>query len=153
LSNEVHDEFHVPKGVLIAAAALITLTIIFAATARLTGTGATRLALAPAVQSKSLFFRDLPDGGVSVVDAADNTRVAILPAGKDGFVRVVMNGLAQDRAVSGIGADVPFLLKRLQDGSAVLEDPTSGRVVTLNAFGYKNLEAFTQLLEPQSAKP
>ena len=145
--SEIHDEFHVPKGALLGAAALLAVTILFATVARLSGEGATRLTLAPVVQSRALFFSDTPEGGVAVFDARDRSPVAVLPAGNHGFVRVVLHGLAQDRAVSGLGADMPFHLNRLQDGSAVLEDPATGRVVTLNAFGSSNLEAFTQLLD------
>ncbi len=132
---------------------MIGFTIAFASVARLTDTGATRLKLAAVEQSRPLLFADTPEGGVAVFDARDRKQVAVLPAGNHGFVRVVLHGLAQDRAVSGIGADVPFNLNRLQDGSAVLEDPATGRIVTLNAFGSNNLEAFTQLFDQQVAQP
>ena len=145
--SETRDEFNVPRGVLAGAAVLIGLTVVMATVARLTDTGATRLSLAPAVQSRALEFADLADGGVSVIDAGSKSQVAVLPAGHDGFVRVVLRGLAQARAASGLASDQPFNLSRLQDGTSVLEDPVTGRVITLNAFGASNLTAFTQLLE------
>lgn len=151
--SETHDEFHVPTGALVAAATLIGLTIVFATVARLTDTGATRLTLAPVVESRALLFSDTPEGGVAVFDARDHSQVAVLPAGNHGFVRVVLHGLAQDRAVSGHGANEPFHLNRLQDGSSVLADPVTGRVVTLNAFGASNLAAFTQLLDKKGEQP
>ena len=153
MSETHHDEFHVPWGALAGAALLIGMTIALATVARLTDRGATRLTLAPTVESRSLQFTDGADGGVVVTDTASKERVAVLPAGHEGFVRVVLRGLAQDRAVSGLGASAPFNLKRLQDGSAVLEDTATGKIVLLNAFGANNLAAFTQLLDKPSAQP
>jgi putative photosynthetic complex assembly protein len=151
--SEQHDEFHVPWGALVGAAVLVGLTVVMATVASLTDTGATRLTLAPVVESRALHFADLADGAVAVIDATDKSQVAVLPAGHDGFVRVVLRGLAQDRAASGLGSNEPFKLSRLQDGSSVLEDPATGRVVTLNAFGANNLQAFTQLLDQKGAQP
>lgn len=153
MSETHHDEFHVPWGALAGAAFLICTAIALASLARLTGHGATRLSLAPAVETRVLHFTDLADGGVAVTDAVSKAQVAVLRAGHEGFVRVVLRGLAQNRSASGLGDGAPFLLKRLQDGSAVLEDPATGRVVLLNAFGANNLAAFTQLLDKPSAQP
>ena len=128
--SETRDEFHVPRGALIGAALLIGFSLVFATVARLTDKGATRLALSPVAETRSLHFSDLADGGIAVIDAKNQKQVAILPAGHDGFVRVVVHGLAQDRAASGLGAGQPFNLNRLQDGTSVLEDPATGRIVT-----------------------
>ena len=56
-----------------------------------------------------------------------------------------MRGLAQDRTINGVGPETPFKLSKLEDGRLVLVDPTSGRVVTLEAFGSNNLAAFQEL--------
>jgi putative photosynthetic complex assembly protein len=140
----------IPKGALIAAAFLMAWSILFAFVATKTDFGATRLDPAAPVQSLSLQFNDLADGSIGIYDAAKKRDIEILPPGKNGFVRVVMRGMAQGRAVNGVGAEVPFTLSKLEDGRLVLIDPTSNRIVTLEAFGFNNLASFQDLFNKGS---
>ncbi len=134
-----------PKGALIGAGVLIAASLSFALLARTTDIGATRLTPSAPVATLSLVFNDLADGSIGIIDATNQRTIDILTPGKNGFVRVVLRGLAQDRAVNGVGADLPFKLSRLEDGRLVLVDPTSGRIVTLEAFGSNNYAAFEDL--------
>jgi putative photosynthetic complex assembly protein len=135
----------VPTGALIGAAMLIAVSMAFAFVARTTDIGATRLTPSATLETLSLRFNDLADGSIGVYDTVKQRNIDVLVPGKNGFVRVVMRGLAQDRAVNGIGPDVPFTLNRRADGRLVLIDPTSGRIVTLEAFGSGNYASFEAL--------
>lgn len=142
-----------PRFALVAAAVLITLAIIFSATARLTGLGATRLELAPPVSSATLKFADLEDGSIGVTKAESGREVARYTPGTSGFVRVVLRSFAFNRARSGIGPDAPFILSERADGLLVLEDPATQGVVTLDAFGHGNVTAFQDLLSKGKEVP
>jgi putative photosynthetic complex assembly protein len=130
-----------------AAAALVLFSIVLAAVARWTDFGATRLAIAPPVETMELKFDDRADGSIAISQWPANREIALLEPGTNGFVRVVMRGLAFERSRQGIGKDEPFRLMRLTDGSAVVEDPATGKVVTLKAFGFANAATFEQLFE------
>lgn len=150
--SEHIDDKPFPIGALIGGATLILLSIVFAATAKLTDVGATRLTVAPPVTTLDLKFNDLQDGSIAIHDAADGREIERLTPGTSGFVRVVMRGLAFERSRQGIGSDVPFRLMKLEDGMSVVADPTTGRVVTLKAFGYGNAEAFERLFTKGKTK-
>ncbi len=153
MHEEAIDVKPFPRSVLIAAAALIGMSILFALSAKLWDFGATRVEYAPITQSRELFFKDLPDGSVGVVDARLNTELAALKPGHDGFVRVVMRSMARDRTVLGTTADVPFRLALHADDTLSLTDLATGEVVMLNAFGAMNRKSFEQFLAMGSTTP
>jgi putative photosynthetic complex assembly protein len=134
-----------PRGALIAATGLISLSIVAAGAGRLTGLGVTRMPTAPAVQSRALHFDDRADGGVQVTDASRHI-VAVLPPGTNGFARGVLRGLARARRQEAIGAEPPFILTRWADGRLTLKDPSTNQHVSLEAFGATNSEVFARLL-------
>jgi putative photosynthetic complex assembly protein len=134
-----------PKEVLLAAAALIALTVGGASVARLTGVGRTPALEARAVRSLSLHFEDQVDGSVLVRRADDGALIYTIAPETNGFMRATLRGLAQERRRSGIGDATPFLLTRWSDGRMSLEDTTTGRNVALDAFGETNSGAFAKL--------
>lgn len=135
-----------PRGALFGAIALVCFAIAAATAARLGGIGVTRVADADAVAMRELRFVDRADGGVDVV-AADNGRtVDVLPAGQDGFVRIVLRGLARERIRQEHDRGIPFRLTRWADGRLSVEDPTTGRRVDLGAFGAVNAASFARLM-------
>jgi len=144
--EEAIDANPFPRSMLIAAAALIGMSIVFAASASYWNFGATRLEYAPVTQARELLFKDLPEGSVGVVDARLNRQIAELKPGHDGFVRVVMRSMARDRIVHGTTADVPFRLALHADDTLSLTDLATGEVVMLNAFGSMNRKSFEQFL-------
>jgi putative photosynthetic complex assembly protein len=135
-----------PRGVLIAAAVAVVGSIALAAMGRITG-AANSDPTAPAVASRTLLFKDRPDGAVVVFDASDPARpIAIVAPETNGFLRATMRGLARQRLREDASHDIPFRLTQWQDGRLTLEDPTTGRRVEMTAFGITNEEAFARLL-------
>jgi putative photosynthetic complex assembly protein len=68
----------VPRGGIIAAAALVLFSLATVTTARLTGTGGVHMTLPPAAESRDLQFEDAQDGAVLVYDAHDRQLVETL---------------------------------------------------------------------------
>lgn len=142
MSHASEEQF--PKGALIAGALLMAVSIAFAAVAKLTDVGATRLTIAEPLESLDLVFKDLTNGSIGVVSTREARQIAELAPGESGFVRVVLRGLARGRLVNGGGMDEPFRLTRHTDGQTTLTDLATGRVVTLSAFSRGNAAAFEQ---------
>ena len=135
----------VPRALLGGAAALVAFTFLASAGARLTDIGTVHMPAAQPVETLSLRFLDQDDGGVAVVDAADNTRLFTVQPGTNGFIRATLRGLARERKREGVGEAPPFELTHWNDGTLSLEDATIGRRIGLDAFGPTNAEAFAQL--------
>lgn len=144
MSEAAHTQLF-PRGALVAASALIGLTIVAAGTGRLSGIGVTRMPAATPVHTRALHFADRHDGAVVVSDA-DGRTVAVLDPGTNGFARGVMRGLARARKLEDIGAEPPFVLTRWADGRLSLEDPTTKHQINLEAFGATNSAVFARLL-------
>lgn len=120
--------------------------VVGVAVARLSGMDPRQAPDAPAVATRSLMFSDRADGSIAVVDARSGVLVHTVAPGEQGFIRGAMRGLARERKLRGLGADVPFELVARADGRVTLLDPATGRRIDLESFGPDNLGAFTQLL-------
>jgi putative photosynthetic complex assembly protein len=135
-----------PRDILIIAGGVIAFSICVAAAGRLTGAANSDPA-GPMVASRELLFKDQPNGGVAVFDAAHpSAPIAIVAPETNGFLRATMRGLARQRLRQDADRDVPFRLTEWQDGRLTLEDPTTGRRVEMEAFGITNESAFAALL-------
>jgi putative photosynthetic complex assembly protein len=134
-----------PRAVLIGAALLIGFVILATAMVRITGVGRTEMPMAPIVESRQLLFLDNGDG-TTTVKVPDEGVVAELESGTDGFVLGVMRGMVRERKSYDASLDAPYLLSRREDGRLLLEDPLTGRVIDLRAFGVTNAGAFAKLL-------
>ena len=135
-----------PRGALIGAALLLAFTITSAAISRISGLGTVQMPESALVESRPLRFEDMRDGSIRVTDARTGQVAASVEPGTNGFIRGTLRGLARERKRQGIGIEPPFMLTRWADGRLSLEDPTTGRVIALDAFGPTNGEAFAQLL-------
>jgi putative photosynthetic complex assembly protein len=135
-----------PRGALIGAALLVTFTVTSAALSRISGLGTVQMPESALVESRPLRFEDMRDGSIRVTDARTGQVAASVEPGTNGFIRGTLRGLARERKRQGIGIEPPFMLTRWADGRLSLEDPTTGRVIALDAFGPTNGEAFAQLL-------
>jgi putative photosynthetic complex assembly protein len=151
--SDAIDAQQFPKAVLVAATCLIGFTMIFAALARYADIGATRLDTSGVVASREVRFSEQAGGAIKVDDAATGREIALIPAAGNGFVGVVLKGYGRDRGLAGIGAEAPYRISTLADGRSIIEDPTSGRVVMLGAFGPDNLKAFSQIIAQTGEHP
>lgn len=104
-----------------------------------------------AVQSRNLYFHDAEGGRVIVKDANDQSTVAVITIGEDGFMRSVMRGLARQRIASGFDDSEPFELTSWNLGYLSLNDPVTGRFIELTAFGPDNAGAFARLLPKEES--
>jgi putative photosynthetic complex assembly protein len=136
-----------PRGVLLAAGALLAFSMGAALVGRLGGMNATPPPPAAQVQTRNLLFADRADGAV-VVTEPNGTTVAVVAPGTGGFLRGVVRGLAQERLRRDADPQTPFELTRWSDGRLSLTDPVTDRYVYLEAFGPSNVAAFAVLLAP-----
>jgi putative photosynthetic complex assembly protein len=144
--TDASDFRPVPRFALTLAGAAVASSICLAAVGRLTGS-ANSDPTAPAVLSRSLVFRDQPNGAVAVFDASNaSAPIALVAPETNGFLRATMRGLARQRLREDASHDIPFRLTQWADGRLTLEDPTTGRRVEMEAFGATNEEAFARLL-------
>ena len=135
-----------PRGPLIGAGLLVAVAVTGASVASFAGIGATRVVNTKPVSIRELRFEDRPDGGVAVISAASNQTIDVIAPGQDGFVRIVLRGLARDRMRKEHDRQNPFRLTRWEDGRLSVEDPMTGRSVDLGAFGAVNAAAFARLM-------
>ncbi len=142
-----HENRPFPLGALVGAGCLMTAAVISAVLARNYDIGAARFAPGEIAQSRDLLFTDTENGSVRVEDATTKREVDVLAPGSNGFVRVVLSGLARDRKIAGVGSDIPFRLSRFTDGRTLLQDRATGRYVSLGAFGTENAHAFSPLFD------
>lgn len=136
----------IPRAALIGILALIAFSVVAVVTGRYGEVGRVSMPPAKEVSSVSLRFIDRQDGGVNVVHSGTGERVDVIEPGTGGFMRGVLRGLVRERRLSGIGSQAPFMLRRWADGRLTLEDPKTGRVIDLGAFGVTNAQAFAKLM-------
>lgn len=136
-----------PRGALLGAAGLITLSFVAALAGRLTGVGSVPLPPMQVAESRDLRFEDRTDGAVVVREASSDRVVDILAPQTNHFVRGTLRGFARGRKRENIGAEPPFRLSRLVDGRLTLEDPALNRRMDLDAFGRSNVGAFAAIMD------
>ncbi len=151
MSQTIHEPV-VPRGGVFAAAALVLFALASVTTVRLTGVGEVRMTLPAAIESRDFQFEDGKNGAVLVYDARGHELVDTLAPGSNGFVRVVLRGLARERKLGEIGAEPPFRLTRYVNGQITLTDTSTGKQIDLAAFGASNTEAFARLMNLRSVK-
>lgn len=140
-----------PKGVLVAAGVLILVAIAAAAYGRAhnvaeIAAAERREAQGAPVAVLEVRFSDRPDGSVLVEEAVSSQTIETIAPGSDGFIRGVMRGMAHARRIRNIDATPPFRLSRFENGTVILEDPETGRIIDLRAFGNTNNAAFARLM-------
>ncbi len=142
-----HEPF--PKGALVAAFALVGLSLLATTAvrlARITSPAPVAAEQGTPVASVDLWFNDQTDGSIRVRSAKTGQTISTIKPGEGGFVRGVMRGLAHDRIRRHIGDAPPFRLSQARNGQMTLEDTATGRVIDLESFGVGNRDSFMQLL-------
>ncbi len=148
MSSE-RDATFLPRHALVGAALLLAFAVAVAGVGRMTGTGIVILPAASAEQSRQLRFADRADGAIAVIDVEARDEIEVLAPGQDNFIRGVIRSLARERTAHGVNQDLPFVLSRDVDHRLLLTDPSTGRVIGLDAFGSTNAAAFARLLSPK----
>lgn len=136
----------VPRPFLIAAGALVALTLILIAGVRLTGLGASTVPVGEAVAVTDLRFKDQPDGSIAVYSGPEERLIETVQPGTNGFLRGTLRALVRERRQKSIDDSVPFRLVRDTNNSLLLTDPATGRRIYLGAFGPANAGVFASLL-------
>ena len=141
-----------PRGTLVAAAALVGFSLVTVAAARLLHWRGTSTPPATIVTALHLNFVDRANGSIEVRDA-DHGQLLIyqVPPETNGFMRGVLRGLARARRNEHLGQAPPFTLTRWSDGRLSLADPQTGHSVPLEVFGPSNSRPFALLLGADAA--
>jgi putative photosynthetic complex assembly protein len=140
-----------PLAPLVGAALLLLAVVVAVGVARLAGAGAPAATVGSPVLARQLAFEDRPDGSILVRDAGAGRDVTVLEPGTNGFIRGTLRALVRDRRREEVGGRAPFRLAAWPDGRLTLEDPATGRIIGLEAFGPTNMEAFARLLTAEGA--
>jgi putative photosynthetic complex assembly protein len=136
-----------PKSILLGAATIMLLTFVAAMVSTPERPNAPDPLRPVASAQLPLSFIDNPDGSISVLDGVSRQPRHLIQPASNGFLRVIMRGLARERRIAGHGPEVPFLLYRAKtDQRLILEDPATGRAIGLDAFGHSNAAVFAALL-------
>ena len=134
----------VPRPVLLAAGALVALTVTLTAGARLArGAGPGREPPSEAIEVR---FEDRADGSVAMLDPTTGRELTRVPPASNGFIRGVLRGLFRERKLESLGRAGTFRIERGRDGRLALEDLATHRRIDLSAFGPDNTAAFARLL-------
>jgi putative photosynthetic complex assembly protein len=154
MSHAANHDPTVPRGALIATAAILLFTMGVA--------GATSLGIVPRSadptasraaqnvapsQTRELRFADREDGAVIVTDATSGDTVKIIEFGQGGFFRATMRRMAKARVAAGIGAEPPFQLTLWENGALSLTDPQTGRETEIHGFGADHSQVFADMLK------
>ncbi|NEX18920.1 phosphonoacetaldehyde hydrolase [Thiorhodococcus mannitoliphagus] len=144
--SDPFEERAFPKGVLIAVAALLSFTIIMIAIARMTGVMLPQAPVTAALESRDIVFVDQEDGSTAVKDVSTGELIQVLPPGGEGFIRGVLRSMERQRRGYDATLAEPFRLARRESGDVTLEDPVTGILLDLRAYGETNQASFAELL-------
>jgi putative photosynthetic complex assembly protein len=144
MTDHVADRF--PTLPLRGAVALVAIALVTVMSARFFDIGTSRLSYESPIAERNLRFEDRTDGTVAVLAADNDELIALMEPGSNGFVRIVMRGLARDRQALGFGKEQPFKLTRWADGRLAISDPVTSKTILLTGFGRDNVNAFAKLL-------
>jgi putative photosynthetic complex assembly protein len=148
-----HDPHAIPRAPIVAAAALVLVTLLTVAGARWAGlaTNSSARTGEPVTAVVEAFFDDRDDGAVVVREAGSGRVLTVAEPGSGGFLRGTLRALVRERRQHGLGAEQPFRVLAHPDGRLTLEDPATGRRMDLSAFGPSNVAVFARLLPTGSA--
>jgi putative photosynthetic complex assembly protein len=143
-----HNET-MPRGLLVAAAALVLVSLFSVAAVRLSGTEIRSPDASP-VLSRSLRFEDRVDGSVAVIDGKTGAELERVQ-GEAGFLRGALRALARERRLRDLGPEAAFELVGRADGRLTLLDPATGGRIDLDSFGPTNAGSFVRLLTARAS--
>ena len=133
-----------PKGLLMAMAALVLIALTGTAAVRLSGAVIHSPDASP-VTTRSLRFEDRADGSVAVLDGRTGLELERVQ-GEAGFLRGALRAMARERRKRDLGSEAAFDLIGRADGRLTLADPATGERIDLESFGSTNAATFARLL-------
>lgn len=101
------------------------------------------------VAARHLLFSDTTEGALVVIDERTRLPIEVYGVGEGAFVRATIRALIMHRANPAASREEPFHLLLDVTGRLLLLDPTSTRVINLNAFGDVGQLSFSPLLTAQ----
>ncbi|EXJ15544.1 hypothetical protein D779_1286 [Imhoffiella purpurea] len=103
--------------------------------------------LGPIVQEREILFVDQSDGSTNVVDKASGEVIQNLAPGGEGFIRGILRAISRQRRGYDVAiGETPFRLALRENGNLTLEDPVTGILLDLRAYGETNQESFAALM-------
>ena len=136
-----------PRILLMACAALVIFALLGVSAVRLTGASHTSDWRAMTVETLNFRFADGQGGAILAINADTGDLVHSWAPETGGFVRTSLRSLAFSRAREGVGAEPAFALHVTDNGKYILEDPSTGQWVSLDAFGRDNVREFANLFD------
>jgi putative photosynthetic complex assembly protein len=134
---------HLPRGLLMALAALVLVSITGVAAVRLSGVEIRSPDAGP-VATRSLRFEDRIDGSVAVIDGKTGQEIERVQ-GEAGFLRGALRALARERRARS-GPEAAFELIGRADGRLTLSDPAPASASTSNPLDRPTPAVFARLL-------
>lgn len=146
-----HHQQFIPRGVLIGAGLLIAATITLVGVVQYQkrndpSAESELFANATLVHERFIQFPVNAEGDLSQVVDANTGEVIDELIESDGFIRTVLMSMSFDRRREGVADDPIYRLVRWDDSRVSLEDPTTGVIINLGAFGYQNKSVFERFL-------
>ncbi|RFC64948.1 hypothetical protein DYI37_03510 [Fulvimarina endophytica] len=142
----------IPAAILVAAGLLALSTVVFGLVSNRTGVGAFHTPAIQTVASRALALDDTNPEIAVVSDANTGERLLEAPTASGGFAVESLRNLKRYRTIRGVPESGAYTLALKADGRLVIEDPKTGRLVELRAFGRENTEVFAGFLNWEDAK-
>lgn len=139
-----------PPWVLKTTGVIILLAIVFAAVARFTGFGDQGVATAPVVEAREIRFTQTETNAIRVADAKTGQLIETIEPDSDQFLRGALRSLKRERAKFEEAAGQAYRVTRRTDGQVTLEDPATGQIIDLRAYGPTNVAAVARFLDTQA---
>ncbi len=108
---------------------------------------------APLQAARQLRFVELPHDDLAVSNAATGQRIALVPAGENGFLHGMVHGLSATRRRIGVDPARPYALSLYDDGRLVLSDPPTGTAIDIEGFGPTNEATLLRFLGSPGIRP
>ncbi|HQT84890.1 MULTISPECIES: photosynthetic complex assembly protein PuhC [Acidiphilium] len=135
---------HVPRWAVIAAGCLMLGTVALATISRLTTPDySLPAATAPIMAVR---FIQTEAQALLVQNAATGKPITTIAPSADAFLRTTLRTMIEARLADGFSRTAPFLLIPAAHHVLILDDPTTGEHIDLQAFGPSNSGQFKALM-------